>query len=116
MARADGFCDPKASPENTDSVKISAREVIRTEMSIRAALELRGGRDLELIAFFHFPPVYKNFICRGIVELLHRYGIRRCYYGHVHGNYDMPQTICFENINMTLISADYLKFIPYRIV
>ena len=110
------FCDPKASPENTDSVKISAREVIRTEMSIRAALELRGGRDLELIAFFHFPPVYKNFICRGIVELLHRYGIRRCYYGHVHGNYDMPQTICCENINMTLISADYLKFIPYRIV
>ncbi len=109
------FCDPKSAPENTDPEKIAAREVIRTEMSIKSALEL-GDREAELIAFFHFPPVYKDFVCRGIVDLLHEYGIRRCYYGHIHGNYEMPQTICFENIDMTLVSADYLRFVPYRIV
>lgn len=110
------FYDPKASPQNADSEKISAREVIRTEMSIKSALELRGETDTEIIAFFHFPPVYRDFVCRGIIDLLHKHQINRCYYGHIHGNYEIPQKISFENIDMTIVSADYLRFVPYLIV
>ncbi len=110
------FCDPKGSPEQADPEKIAAREVIRTEMSLRAALALRGDSDDELLAFFHFPPVYRGFVCRGIVDLLHRYGIRRCWYGHIHGVYDLPPVFRFEGIEMTVVSADYLRFLPLRIV
>ncbi len=111
------FYDPKASPDNTDPIKISAREAIRTEMSIKAGLELKKTYpDAELIAFFHFPPVFRDFVCRDIVDLLHKYEIDRCYYGHIHGVYDIPRTISFENIAMTIASADYLHFIPLLVV
>ena len=110
------FCDPKASPENTDPEKISAREVLRTEFSLRAGLELNKDGSRELIAFFHFPPVYRGWVCRGIVDLLHRYGVKRCCYGHIHGVYDIPPTFLFEDIAMTIVSADYLRFIPLLIV
>ncbi len=110
------FYDPKSSPENTDPEKISAREIIRTELSIKNALELKGDGNGELIAFFHFPPVYRDFVCRGIIDLLHKYRIKRCYYGHIHGNYDVPRSFLFENIEMNIVSADYLHFIPLLIV
>lgn len=110
------FYDPKSSPENTDSEKIMAREVMRTEMSIKSAIELRDSSDMEIIAFFHFPPVYREYICRGIVDLLHKYGIKRCYYGHIHGNYQIPHKFSFEDIDMTIVSADYIKFVPFLIV
>ena len=110
------FYDPKNAPDNSDPEKIAARENIRTELSIKAALALTEKQDTELIAFFHFPPVYRDFVCQGIVDLLHRYDIRRCFYGHIHGVYDIPATICYEGIEMTMISADYLNFIPYRIM
>ena len=110
------FCDPKASPENSDPEKISAREVLRTEFSLRAGLELNKDGSRELISFFHFPPVYRGWVCRGIVDLLHRYGVKRCCYGHIHGVYDIPPTFMFEDIAMTIVSADYLRFIPLLIV
>ncbi len=110
------YYDPKSSPEGADPEKIAAREVIRTELSIKAALALPEGQEDELVAFFHFPPVYRDFVCRGIVELLKQYGITRCYYGHIHGVYDLPASLDFEGITMTMVAADYLNFIPLRIV
>ncbi len=110
------FYDPKTAALNTDYQKIMSREAIRTEISFQKALQLKKDSDLEIIAFFHFPPVYKDFVSREIVDLMKKYGINRCFYGHVHGNYDIPQTINFENIDMTLVSADYLNFIPLLIV
>ncbi len=106
------YYDPKQSPEGADPDKIAAREVIRTELSIKAALALPEGQDGELIAFFHFPPVYRDFVCRGIVDLLKQYGITRCYYGHIHGVYDLPPCFTFEGITMSIVSADYLSFTP----
>ena len=106
------YYDPKQSPVGADPEKIAAREVIRTELSIKAALALPEGQEDELIAFFHFPPVYRDFVCRGIVDLMKRYGITRCYYGHIHGIYDLPRSMEFEGITMTISSADYLNFVP----
>ncbi|MBQ4065650.1 MAG: metallophosphoesterase [Clostridia bacterium] len=106
------YYDPKSSPEGADPEKIAAREVIRTELSIKAAFALPEGQEDELIAFFHFPPVYRDFVCRGIVDLLKQYGITRCYYGHIHGVYDLPASFDFEGITMTMVAADYLHFTP----
>ena len=108
------YYDPHNAPGDVDCAKITARETIRAELSIRAALALPEGD--ELIAFFHFPPVYRSFVCRGLVDLLKRYGIRRCYYGHIHNNYDLPPSFSFEGISMTIVSADYLNFRPLPIV
>lgn len=106
------FYDPKSSPEGADPVKIAAREVIRAELSFKAAAALDPEGNYEKIAFFHFPPVYREFVSEGLIALMHEHGITRCYYGHLHGNYDLPHTVTHEGIAMTLISADYLNFIP----
>jgi predicted phosphohydrolase len=50
------------------------------------------------------------------VDLLKQYGITRCYYGHIHGVYDIPPSFSFEGITMTMVAADYLNFIPLKIV
>jgi predicted phosphohydrolase len=109
------FYDPKSSPEGADPEKISAREVIRAELSFKYADALDPERIYERVAFFHFPPVFKEFVSEGMVELLKRYGIRRCFYGHIHGAYDLPRSFVHDGIEMTIVSADYLNFIPLKI-
>ena len=109
------FYDPKQSPEGADPVKIAAREVIRTELSLKAGLALDEGQGREILLFFHFPPVYRDFVSRELIDLMKCYGVKRCYYGHLHNAYDIPPTFSFEGIEMTIVSADYLHFVPLRI-
>ncbi len=104
------------APDGADYDKIVAREAARFELSLKAAEKLRAEHpDAEMLAFFHFPPVYNGYVCRPIIELLHKYGIRRTYYGHIHGVYDIPRSISFEDIRFTIASADYLNFTPLMI-
>jgi predicted phosphohydrolase len=44
---------------------------------------------------------------------MERHGIKRCYYGHIHGvghRYAIEGTV--RGISFTMISADYLGFDP----
>ena len=109
------FYDPKSSPDGADPEKISAREVIRAELSIKAAETLDPDGKYEKLMFLHFPPVYKDFVSNGMLELLKRYGIKRCYYGHIHNTYDIQSSFKYEGIEMSIVSADYLDFIPLKI-
>lgn len=109
------FCDPKSSPDGTDYAKIANREILRTEMSFKYAKKLDPDNKYERVAFFHFPPVFKEFISEGIISLMKNYGINRCYYGHIHNCYDIPSCFEHEGIKMNVISADYLNFLPLKI-
>ena len=96
-----------------DYDKIVAREAIRLELCLAEAegLQAQSGAE-EILVYFHFPPVFGDFVCRELVDVMHRYGITRCFYGHIHGNYNISAHTDFEGIDMTIISADYLNFIP----
>lgn len=107
------FIDEKVSPKDTDYDKIVAREAGRLELSLKCAEKLGDG---EKLAFLHFLAVFGDFVCKELVEVLKKYGVRRCYYGHIHGKYDMEQTRNYDGIDFTIVSADYLKFNPLRIV
>ena len=100
--------DPKISPGDTDYQKIINREVIRLEMSLTEA-ERIGGIP---VVFLHFPPVWRDVVCREIVDLLHAHHITRCYYGHLHMAYDVPAAFDYEGITFTIASSDYLNFVP----
>ncbi len=98
---------------DVDYTKIVTREALRLETSIKAAKELQSDNSgKEILAYFHFPPVFGSFICRELVDVLKAHGIRHAYYGHIHGDYNIPKTTEFEGIAMTIISADYLNFVP----
>ena len=104
------YNDEGASPKDVDYAKIVNRECIRLEMSLEAANKIDAG--MEKLVFMHFPPVFNDYICRELVDMLHKYGVRRCFYGHIHGSYNMPPSRLFEEIEFTIVSADYLNFIP----
>lgn len=98
----------------TDFEKVVARETIRLDMGLTEAKKLEDGMR-ETIVFMHFPPVWNGFECRPIIDKLHEYNIKRCYFGHIHGNYFVPKVTNFEGIDFILTSADYLKFAPMPI-
>ncbi len=106
------YNDAKTAPKNTDYKKIVAREVGRLKLSLKASEKFGDG---ERLSFFHFPPVFADYICREIVDVLHENGIKRAYYGHIHGEYQIPQTYEFEGIEFTCVSSDFLNFRPYLI-
>ena len=103
-------------PAGTDYDKLIRRECQRLKMSLDEAKRLQVDHpESEIVAFFHFPPYYNGKGCEEFIEVLKEYGVRRAYYGHIHGDYNIPHTVSHEGIEFSLISADYLEFIPKNI-
>lgn len=100
---------------NVDYAKIVARETIRLKMSLDAAVRLQEQASLEILVFFHFPPVWGDYVCTPLLNLLKEYSIQRCFFGHIHGCYTQPAEFEYEGIRFRMISADFLNFIPHRI-
>ncbi len=98
-------------PENERNVLL--REVGRLEASIQSGIDM----GLEPLVFLHYPPVYGDYVCEEIMEVLRRCEIKKCWYGHLHGAARNKAFIgSFDGIEMRLISADYLQFIPKLIL
>lgn len=96
-----------------DYAKIVAREAGRLEICLTEAEAIKHETGAEeILVYFHFPPVFEDFICREIVDVMKKHGITRCFYGHIHGKYGIPDRRVFEDIELNIISADYLNFIP----
>lgn len=111
---------PTPAVRGADNVKLLAREVERIRMSLSAAKQIaeehrEHGALPEILAFLHFPAVFRGYVCDEIVLELYRAGVERCYFGHIHGTYDAPGSTEYSDIRFTLISADYLDFRPLRI-
>ena len=70
------------------------------------------GTNKEILVFFHFPPVWNDFVCKEIIDILKEYGISRVYFGHIHGTYSCPSIFEYEGIYFKMISADFIDFLP----
>ena len=97
--------------ENEEDIKILNREVGR----LRRSLESAGCP--EKIVFLHYPPVSDISRCDEIINVLKEFGIKKCYYGHLHGDaakYAVSGVV--DGIDYKLISCDKLKFTPCLIL
>ena len=91
--------------------KVFNRELIRLEASLKAA----GER--EKLCFLHYPPLYKGYRCQEIIDLLERYGVRVCCYGHLHGaSHRLAVEGAQGSVDDRLVSADYVGFRPKKIL
>ncbi len=109
------FTDKSVQPSKSvkaDHEKIINREVIRLKLSLDKARKLQEQSGKEIIALFHFPPVWREFECLEILSLLEEYNIKRAYFGHIHGCYSQSPVIKWKNLEFHMISADFLDFIP----
>ena len=90
--------------------KIFKRELLRLEAS------LQGAGEREKLVFLHYPPRYRGYTCPEILELLRRYGVRRCFYGHLHGgSHKLAIEGLWDGTEFRLTAADYLNFAPYMV-
>ena len=91
--------------------KVFKRELCRLEASLKAAGEKKK------MVFLHYPPRYKGYECREILDLFEQYGVRRCYYGHLHGgSHKLAMEGLWDNVEYRLVAADYIGFIPQTVI
>lgn len=90
--------------------KVLKREINRIKLSLDSA------KCDEKIVFLHYPPVTTYAKCDEIISLLNDYGIKKCYYGHLHSEaarFAVDDTV--GGIAFKLISCDRLSFMPMLI-
>lgn len=91
--------------------KVFKRELLRLEASLRSAGELSK------MVFLHYPPRYKGYECPEILELLDKYEVRRCFYGHLHGpSHKLAMEGLWGGVEYRLVAADYLDFKPFTVI
>ena len=98
--------------DNTGSKKVLSREAGRLETSLKAAEET----GLPILTFLHYPPVYGDYVCEEILDVLKRHNIKKIYYGHIHGSGFNKAATNYNNLEMRLISCDCIDFTPLKIV
>ena len=109
--------DAVNAPDNADFEKLTNRESLRLKASLEEARRLQeASPEKEIIVFMHFPPFWNGKASEGLIALIKEYGVRRVYFGHIHGNYTVDPKFTYEGIDMHIVSADYLKFLPKLIL
>jgi predicted phosphohydrolase len=103
------FFEEERSGEHDE--KVFKRELLRLEASLKSAGEMRK------MAFLHYPPLYKGYRCDEILELLEKYEVRRCFYGHLHGpSHKLAMEGLWNGTEFRLVSADFLDFKPFPVI
>ena len=101
------FLEEEQKPHNA---KVLNREVLRLEASLKAA----EGRPIW--CFLNYPPLYQGYECPEILEVLKKYPVELCCYGHLHGPVIRRRLEGERNgTAFSLISADHLGFVPKKI-
>ena len=103
--------DCRNMPESADFEKLTRREAMRLRTSLDAAVKLRGDSEREIVVFTHFPPSWSGVDAESIMDILVEYGIKRVYFGHIHGA-QVPDSTTVRGIDLHIISADHLGFLP----
>ena len=92
--------------------KIMDRENLRLRASLQAAGDAR-----EKLCFFHYPPRFKNTVCYDIISAMDEHDVKTCIYGHLHGEgHRLAVRGIVDGIDYEIVSADFVGFVPQKIV
>ena len=94
--------------------KIWNRELLRLEASLKEAAKKNPE---EIYCFLHYPPVVDRNEVSDFEQLMIRYGVKRCYYGHLHSlGLKNAYNGNKEGVEYQVVSADYLNFRPIMVI
>ena len=101
--------------EEQEDIRLTKREIARLELSIKDGISKYGDKK-EIIAFMHYPPVTKSYMNTEYIELMKKYNIKRCFYGHLHAS-SIQDAVegNIQGIELKLISSDGLNFKLWQI-
>lgn len=101
-------------PGQPHDEKVMARELGRLQASLEDAH--RQAPEAEKLVFLHYPPVFAGSQVPQVVDLLRQFGVRRCFYGHLHGPVLRRAVQGLQGgVDYALVSADGLGFAPLQI-
>ena len=109
-----GYCyEGKDSPEHFE--KLVKRELERLRISFELAA---AGGFSQFIMFLHYPPTSIGEMESGFTEMAREYGAEQVVYSHCHGEDRYQDSFLgdVEGIEYKLVSSDYLRFRPERIL
>ncbi len=97
--------------------KILDREVLRLRMTLDEGKKLQEeNSDKELILMLHYPPVYGDYKCEKILDVLKEYQVKKVFFGHIHGkNSRGGYKKYYDGIEYFMVSADMIDFEPMKI-
>ena len=91
-------------------MKKSLKENFWFETSLKSA---KSQNVDEIYCFLHYPPLYSNFCCDEIINLMKNYGVTRCIYGHLHSDARRWAVLGKHyDIEFLLVSGDHVDFTP----
>ena len=104
-----GWLIPEGKQNTDENQKIYAREVIRLEMSLKAAKKLQTNNE-KIVFITHYPPFNNKIEPSEYTRMLEEYGVNIVVFGHLHG-YVNPKMLYNEinGVKYFLTSCDAVK-------
>jgi uncharacterized protein len=97
------------NPLDATDQRIYVRELIRLELSLQTA----QNQELPILVMMHYPPLLKDTVTTAFTELLEKYRVSMCCFGHLH---DVGIANAFQGvlrgIAYHLVSCDAIRFTP----
>ncbi len=107
-----GWKHPQWDNFNDEDKKLFERECIRLELSLQ-----KIGECDEIFVFSHYPPISAQKEDNKFRQIMKEYGVSKCFYGHLHHASQLNAVNEVVNgVEYKLIAADYLEFMPYKIL
>lgn len=108
-----GWKCPGDADFNEEDQKIFNRELQRLELSLKSAPK---EEKAELLVALHYPPFNSQKQPSPFVDIMKKYGVKNCIYGHLHSHgFKSAVQGEVEGISFQLVSADYLDFRPLKL-
>lgn len=79
-----GWAVPEKEPISDEDKKMLNREKERLELALKSAKEKLEVGD-KLVCMVHYPPFNSKLENSIFTELMEKYGVNKCVYGHLHG-------------------------------
>lgn len=101
-----GWTAPGAADFTDHDRKLYRRELLRLEMSLDAGK--KTGCE-NIIVSLHYPPTGDDHRPNEVTAMLSRYGVKKCVYGHLHGQDVFKNGIkgILNSVEYSLVSLDY---------
>lgn len=89
-------------------LKIYNRELIRLNLSLSSVPSALGK---QIIVMMHFPPFNEKWEPSEFIDIMKKYNVSKCIYGHLHG--ESTKNVFegnFQGIEFFMVSCDHLNF------
>ncbi len=105
-----GWIHPSWESFSESDVKYFNREVMRLELALNEAVKNNPDK---IYVFTHYPPMGFEAVGNAFTDTLEKYGVERCYYGHLHAeSHRNALNGTVNGVRYSLVSADYIRFDP----